>query len=422
MAFGDTVPSDEPRWATDTSGTTSNVSPAPVAQRKTVGIQESDTVPYNWLNFLFATIWAWIKYFQTTFEDIFDDNFVARDGVTTNASVGETSPASMAVRVEAGKVWIQGAYYALDAANVTIAPADATNPRYDVVVADVTGGVATYTKVTGTPAGSPTVPAIGAAQVRLAVVEVPAASATVITSRITDKRRRGAGTFGALKAVSTFQLGDIGGGNYAISFDEADGVVTFDGPMTQLFADETQIADATQICKIGGLGGGNWALRFNGTNAVLDSTTAWRTTQTRKFNIPAATMSRTNGTINTTGKVVLSGGVQAYLHGAVNIPDGAVVTALRVYLFSDDPAQTVTAELMRRELATNTQVSMASVTLASHTGDESLEDATISNATIDNDAYGYFVYVNADNGLAATSTEIRMVQVEYTVSDVAMAV
>jgi hypothetical protein len=77
---------------------------------------------------------------------------------------------------------------------VTLAPADPTNPRIDVVIcqpraADLDGGLNNdfiFTSVTGAPAPAPTVPAIPAGTVGLAQVPVGAAAATA--GAITDVR------------------------------------------------------------------------------------------------------------------------------------------------------------------------------------------------------------------------------------------
>jgi Ni,Fe-hydrogenase III small subunit len=94
----------------------------------------------------------------------------------------------------------QGMYHVYNDADMVIPlltnnPANASNPRYDVVVARLQdqqySGVTdlpTIEMVTGTPAASPVVPAVPTNCLILANVLVPAASTTVTQANITDRR------------------------------------------------------------------------------------------------------------------------------------------------------------------------------------------------------------------------------------------
>ena len=76
---------------------------------------------------------------------------------------GVTAGTGMSVSVAAGRAWIEGYLYLLDTAKtLTIANADASNERRDIVVLrlDLTARTITVQVVTGTPAAQPTAPSI----------------------------------------------------------------------------------------------------------------------------------------------------------------------------------------------------------------------------------------------------------------------
>lgn len=124
-------------------------------------------------------------------------------------TVAAQSTPNMSVQVSAGMAWVPGSqvanisgttwdtqadYFALNDGPVTltIATADATNPRIDLVyvaVQDSFYAGATNTPVlgvvTGTPAPSPTVPALPANALSLAQVSVVANATSITNSKIT---------------------------------------------------------------------------------------------------------------------------------------------------------------------------------------------------------------------------------------------
>lgn len=139
----------------------------------------------------------------------------------------QTTPA-MSVQVAAGSAFVagtesalQGLYFVYNdaAVNVTIAAADATNPRRDLIVLRVKDAAysgaansATVESVTGTPAASPTLPAVPANCHVLAEIAVAAAATSIIDANITDRREysslyqapRGELAYGALGTGQTF--------------------------------------------------------------------------------------------------------------------------------------------------------------------------------------------------------------------------
>lgn len=128
-------------------------------------------------------------------------------GVRGDADLKVSAPGAMTVRVAAGEALVmgsenvitQGAYHVTNDANIdlSIAAADATNPRNDLVIVKVQDAFysgaskqAVAVVVTGTPAGSPVDPSLTSHPNNfvLARVVVPALAASVTSGMITDLR------------------------------------------------------------------------------------------------------------------------------------------------------------------------------------------------------------------------------------------
>lgn len=107
----------------------------------------------------------------------------AMTGVFTGCAVTQQASPNMTVAVASGQALVKGVISPVAGGNVSIAAADATNPRYDLVVSDNTG---TLSAVTGTPAATPLYPA--SSNAILAAVLVPANATTIVTADIVDKR------------------------------------------------------------------------------------------------------------------------------------------------------------------------------------------------------------------------------------------
>lgn len=134
--------------------------------------------------------------------------------------------ADLTVDVAAGRAYVDGFVYDLDAVTaVTIATADATDDRIDLVVLrydpDGTGtddGTVRLAVVAGTPAATPAAPsptqdADGIFEFPLAEVLVTAAGSTISAGDVTDVRRFTTGPFDLLSGyVETLEdLGDVSG-------------------------------------------------------------------------------------------------------------------------------------------------------------------------------------------------------------------
>jgi hypothetical protein len=136
-------------------------------------------------------------------------------------AVTQNGTPNMSVNVAAGRAFIrgtetgslnQGAYSFFNdgAVNLAVAAADPTNPRRDLVIAQVrdsnySGAVndARLTVVTGTPAASPSDPTPPANALVLARIAVAAGATSVVTANITDLRTRAAGLGGVQVCTST---------------------------------------------------------------------------------------------------------------------------------------------------------------------------------------------------------------------------
>lgn len=99
------------------------------------------------------------------------------------------------VKVKSGTAWIEGFYVKSDAETiVTLATADATNPRIDRIILrlDRSANTISLTKLTGTPAGSPSAPALTQNsttwEISLAKVTVAATDTLIAAGDVTDER------------------------------------------------------------------------------------------------------------------------------------------------------------------------------------------------------------------------------------------
>jgi hypothetical protein len=138
--------------------------------------------------------------FRLLHADLLDSGVLGSD----HLAVTEQGTPAMGVTVAAGRAVLpgtqaalQGSYYCVLAAavNVTLAPADETNDRLDLVVARVldsfhAGGDDEWelAVVTGTPAADPVEPSVPDNAIVLALVEVDAQASSVTNADITDGR------------------------------------------------------------------------------------------------------------------------------------------------------------------------------------------------------------------------------------------
>ena len=138
------------------------------------------------------------------------ETLVRNEGVAASGDlkVTENGTPNMSVNVAAGRAFVQGddnaqqgLYHVWNdaTANVVISAADATNPRWDLVVARVkdayySGATNAFSieVITGTPAASPAEPTLPNNCLRLARVVVGASVTSITNANITDQRPRAA--------------------------------------------------------------------------------------------------------------------------------------------------------------------------------------------------------------------------------------
>ena len=105
--------------------------------------------------------------------------------VLSGCGVSDGGTDDMTVSVASGSVRINGTKYSVSSQSVTLASADSSNDRYDLVVVGTDG---TAEAVTGTASSTPRAPSIPADHALLAIVEVSAATSGVMDSEISDAR------------------------------------------------------------------------------------------------------------------------------------------------------------------------------------------------------------------------------------------
>jgi hypothetical protein len=204
----------EPRWGMNTGETVDADVIEPADAKKDIGWNPGEKPPAEWFNWVLWAAYMRVAYFASMIAKRWTLNHVMRNGKVANAGA-VTAGAGLSVNVSLSRVWIEGAMYEVPAAvNLALAAADPTNPRNDLVVAQLTLGVPSYAIVTGTPAATPADPALASDEVAMARVRVPALA--VVPGTITSLRQFGALGLDHLEVDDTFELGDLGGGTFLI--------------------------------------------------------------------------------------------------------------------------------------------------------------------------------------------------------------
>ncbi len=172
-----------------------------------------------------------------------------------------------------------------------------------------------------------------------------------------------------------------------------------------------------------GIGTATPTARLDVNGDVKVSGTITLAPQTRHLNISAAAFVVTQG-----GRSSLSGGGISLLNdgnvlepmnagAAVNLPDGAVVTRVRVEVDDDDgdTGKDINIQLRRSEFGTGNATTMADVSSVG-TGSHIIpSDTSIINPTIDNGAFTYFIAVSSPTGSIGT-WRLWAVIIDYTVT------
>jgi hypothetical protein len=118
------------------------------------------------------------------FQILGDGNY----GIFNGGNITPFSAATGSATLTAGEVMIAGLYYTVATATLTFDAAD-TDPRFDIIVASVTTGTATYVTVKGTAsATNPVFPTIASNQVPLYALYRKSGS-TFNSLSVVDKRK-----------------------------------------------------------------------------------------------------------------------------------------------------------------------------------------------------------------------------------------
>ena len=161
---------------------------------------------------------------------------VTGEGVlgATHLQVTANSTPAMNVDVATGYCWIdgdsaadQGFYFGYNDAttNLAISAADGSNPRIDIVVAQVNDSAYSGSTdnwelkvITGTPAGSPAVPTLPSTALKLAQIAVGAGVTTITSGNITDSR-----TYAATTLPGAVTVGSDGKGHDVTFYSDTAG-------------------------------------------------------------------------------------------------------------------------------------------------------------------------------------------------------
>ena len=103
-----------------------------------------------------------------------------------------------------------------------------------------------------------------------------------------------------------------------------------------------------------------------------------------------------------------------YWYAPVHLPDGVVITELRVW-FYDNSASDLDVSLRRRAYgSTGPATEMAVIFTSGTPGSSNLTDSTISFATIDNNNYVYYIYIQFPNVDTTATLTFRQAKITYT--------
>lgn len=205
------------RWGETTGEVVDANVVEPSGGKKNTGwIPAVDGAVAEWFNWLWYAAGAMFRYIEKSRAKMWTRNHLMRGAGAGEGAV--TNGVGLSLNVTSAAVWVDGAMYQVPAAtNLALAAADPTDDRIDLVIARVTAGAPEFAIVTGTPAPAPEAPALPAGAVAIAEVEVDAAD--TIPGSATDRRLFGAISMDLLRADKQFVAGDMGAQSFLVVED-----------------------------------------------------------------------------------------------------------------------------------------------------------------------------------------------------------
>lgn len=388
-----------PRWAVSTGETLDPNAVEPPGPQKDTGWVPGVDVPVGeWWNWLHQQASIFFGYIESVWAKRWTVNSLLRSGKGTTS--GQVSAgAGLSVNVALGRFWIEGAMYEIAAAtNLALAAADPTNPRYDIIVAKVVGGVPSYDKVTGTPAASPSEPAISSNMVALARVRVNAAAVT--PTSIVDRRIFGSHAMDEGQVDRTFRAGDLGGGDYLLEVD-----------------DDVVVGGRVKIAPVAGLVdiGGSTIVVTPATQQVSiePAGVLLATPVVRKFDLPRAGFTETSDVDRQPiggQEAFVDTGAVAFVRAPVRIPNGGQIKAVRVYGYrgTNTPGFTTTLLAINKSTGAGTTVATGTNNGAGPTGNFTQQITGFTHTVDQNSVYELTVlWVAASGDLGLRSAEVE---------------
>jgi hypothetical protein len=140
------------------------------------------------------------------------------------------------------------------------------------------------------------------------------------------------------------------------------------------------------------------------------------------FNLDRVLLIPAGGVVESTDNTLTNDGSSVYSisntvlgtgYASINIPDGATVTALKVYWNRNDAVATGDCDLIRADF-NESETIMATADSNASTGFHSVTDTTITNAVIDYDNYMYYIKIVVDPNDNKTDVKFLAAEVTYT--------
>lgn len=414
-----------PRWAADASGVASGNETEPSSGQKDVGWQPNvDSINGRWWNWLHQQAGFFLSYIENMWNRRWTEPHVMRAALGTGAGL-VTDGTGLAVDVASARVWIAGAMYQVPAVtDLALATADATNPRYDLVVAELSGGVPQFAVITGTPGASPAEPSAGADQVPIYRVRVNAMATTPGTKA--DRREYGVLGLSRLEVAGTSAKFDVGDDGDTLKVRDNAGtnptVELFDGaaglPALSVY-NSSAVAELVWLVGSGPLTLAN----LTGDLIIPAEQVEFASAITRKFDINACDFSLVDGAITRDATGTAASGVSAVLASdgdsvaaCARVPNGATIVAVRAYVNRVTDVELIRVRLLKASKTTGatTQIGTAITPSGSGgTGDLTLAVTGLSEA-VDQDST-YLVAV-VFTGAGVDVSKLFNAEVEYEVT------